>query len=29
MFIAGTSVTGLSANEALGGFVDLATVGVG
>ena len=29
MFIAGTSVTGLSANEALGGFLDLATVGVG
>ncbi|KRE54935.1 ABC transporter substrate-binding protein [Phycicoccus sp. Soil748] len=29
MFVAGTSVTGLSANEALGGFVDLATVGVG
>jgi peptide/nickel transport system substrate-binding protein len=28
LFVAGSSVTGLSANEALGGFVDLATVGV-
>jgi peptide/nickel transport system substrate-binding protein len=28
LFIAGSSVTGLSANEALGGFVDLAAVGV-
>ncbi len=28
LYLAGSSVTGLSANEALGGFVDLATVGV-
>ena len=28
LFIAGTAVNGLSANEALGGFVDLATIGV-
>lgn len=28
LFVAGSSVTGLSANEALGGFVDLAAVGV-
>jgi peptide/nickel transport system substrate-binding protein len=28
LYVAGSSVTGLSANEALGGFVDLATVGV-
>jgi peptide/nickel transport system substrate-binding protein len=28
LYVAGTSVTGLSANEALGGFVDLADVGV-
>ena len=28
LFIAGTAVSGLSANEALGGFVDLATIGV-
>jgi peptide/nickel transport system substrate-binding protein len=28
LYVAGTSVTGLSANEAMGGFVDLATVGV-
>ncbi|MEO6412120.1 MAG: ABC transporter substrate-binding protein [Pedococcus sp.] len=28
LYVAGTSVTGLRANEALGGFVDLATVGV-
>jgi peptide/nickel transport system substrate-binding protein len=28
LFIAGSSVTGLSANEALGGFLDLAAVGV-
>lgn len=28
LYVAGTSVTGLSANEALGGFVDLAAVGV-
>jgi peptide/nickel transport system substrate-binding protein len=28
LFIAGSAVTGLSANEALGGFVDLAAVGV-
>ena len=28
MFIAGTAVNGLSANQALGGFVDLATIGV-
>jgi peptide/nickel transport system substrate-binding protein len=28
LYVAGTSVTGLAANEALGGFVDLATVGV-
>jgi peptide/nickel transport system substrate-binding protein len=28
LYLAGSAVTGLSANEALGGFVDLATVGV-
>ncbi len=28
LFIAGTAVSGLAANEALGGFVDLATIGV-
>ena len=28
LYLAGSSVTGLQANEALGGFVDLATVGV-
>jgi peptide/nickel transport system substrate-binding protein len=28
LYVAGSSVTGLSANEALGGFVDLAAVGV-
>ncbi|KQU70856.1 hypothetical protein ASC58_03565 [Phycicoccus sp. Root101] len=28
LFIAGSAVSGLSANEALGGFVDLATIGV-
>jgi peptide/nickel transport system substrate-binding protein len=28
LYIAGTGVTGLSANEALGGFVDLARIGV-
>jgi peptide/nickel transport system substrate-binding protein len=28
LFVAGSSVTGLSANAALGGFVDLAAVGV-
>ena len=28
LYLAGSSVTGLSANEALGGFVDLATLGV-
>lgn len=28
LYVAGSSVTGLGANEALGGFVDLATVGV-
>ena len=28
LFIAGTAVSGLSANLALGGFVDLATIGV-
>ncbi len=28
LFVAGSSVTGLRANEALGGFVDLATMGV-
>ncbi|TPG15909.1 ABC transporter substrate-binding protein [Pedococcus bigeumensis] len=28
LYVAGSSVTGLRANEALGGFVDLATVGV-
>lgn len=28
LFVAGSAVTGLSANEALGGFVDLAAVGV-
>lgn len=28
LYVAGSSVTGLVANEALGGFVDLATVGV-
>ncbi|WP_270887498.1 ABC transporter substrate-binding protein [Pedococcus sp. 5OH_020] len=28
LYVAGSDVTGLSANEALGGFVDLATVGV-
>jgi peptide/nickel transport system substrate-binding protein len=29
LFLAGSGVSGLSANEALGGFVDLAAVGVG
>ncbi len=29
LYVAGTGVTGLAANEALGGFVDLATMGVG
>ncbi|WP_157692830.1 ABC transporter substrate-binding protein [Pedococcus dokdonensis] len=28
LYVAGSAVTGLSANEALGGFVDLAAVGV-
>ena len=28
LYVAGSSVTGLRANEALGGFVDLATMGV-
>lgn len=28
LYVAGSGVTGLTANEALGGFVDLATVGV-
>ena len=28
LFVAGSAVTGLAANEALGGFVDLAAVGV-
>lgn len=28
LYVAGSAVTGLAANEALGGFVDLATVGV-
>nr|WP_238338209.1 ABC transporter substrate-binding protein [Pedococcus badiiscoriae] len=28
LYVAGTAVTGLGANEALGGFVDLAAVGV-
>ena len=28
LYVAGSSVTGLVANQALGGFVDLATVGV-
>lgn len=28
LFLAGSGVTGLSANESLGGFVDLATIGV-
>jgi peptide/nickel transport system substrate-binding protein len=29
LYVAGSAVTGFGANEALGGFVDLATIGVG
>jgi peptide/nickel transport system substrate-binding protein len=28
LYVAGSGVTGLAANEALGGFLDLATIGV-